>query len=157
MTELCQRRKASYLPALIVDRYPLRPDLAAIEVPLAVEHVAINPLVAALPPVLRELFGPRVPGWPEVDRRVVAGPVVPAVGLDDVYLGASPRAIIVWGRLAKVWALLVRRRDEVYPEDIQDLAPYVLSHRLWLGPHAASHGLTTDAVIKDIIEKTPIP
>src|SRR5215204_747058 len=74
-----------------------------------------------------------------------------------VDLGASPRAIIVWGRLAKVWALLVRRRDEVYPEDIQDLAPYVLSHRLWLGPHAASHGLTTDAVIKDIIDKTPIP
>src|SRR6188474_1842704 len=74
-----------------------------------------------------------------------------------VDLGASPRAIIVWGRLAKVWALLVRRRDEVYPEDIQDLATYVLSHRLWLGPHAASHGLTTDAVIKDIIDKTPIP
>src|ERR687897_2723938 len=71
-----------------------------------------------------------------------------------VDLGASPRAIIVWGRLAKVWALLVRRRDEVYPEDIQDLAVYVLAHRLWLGPHAASHGLTTDAVIKDIIEKT---
>ena len=43
-----------------------------------------------------------------------------------VDLGASPRAIICWGRLAKVWALLVRRRDEVYPEDIQDLAPYVL-------------------------------
>jgi len=74
-----------------------------------------------------------------------------------VDLGASPRAIIVWGRLAKVWALLVRRRDEVYPEDIQDLAPYVLSHRLWLGPHAASHGLTTEAVIKDIVERTPIP
>ncbi|MEJ7666465.1 MAG: hypothetical protein WKG07_46590 [Hymenobacter sp.] len=47
-----------------------------------------------------------------------------------VDLGASPRAIIVWGRLAKVWALIVRRRDEVYPEDIQDLAEYVLGHRL---------------------------
>src|SRR6478752_5867796 len=74
-----------------------------------------------------------------------------------VDLGASPRAIIVWGRLAKVWALLVRRRDEVLPEDIQDLAQYVLGHRLWLGPHAASHGLTTDAVIKDVIDRTPIP
>ena len=74
-----------------------------------------------------------------------------------VDLGASPRAIICWGRLAKVWALLVRRRDEVYPEDIQDLAPYVLGHRIWLGPHAASHGLTTDAVIEDIIERVPIP
>jgi len=74
-----------------------------------------------------------------------------------VDLGASPRAIICWGRLAKVWALLVRRRTEVYPEDIQDLAPYVLSHRIWLGPHAASHGLTTDLVIKDVIERVAVP
>ncbi len=74
-----------------------------------------------------------------------------------VDLGASPRAIIVWGRLAKVWALLVHRRDEVYPEDIQELGQYVLGHRIWLGPHAASHGLTTDAVVQDIIERTPIP
>src|SRR5499427_814340 len=69
-----------------------------------------------------------------------------------VDLGASPRAIICWGRLAKVWALLFRRRTEVFPEDIQDLAPYILSHRIWLGPHAASHGLTTDTVISDVID-----
>jgi len=74
-----------------------------------------------------------------------------------VDLGASPRAIIASGRLAKVWALLVRRRTEVYPEDIQDLAPYVLGHRLWLGPHAASHGLTTELVIKDLVERVPVP
>ena len=74
-----------------------------------------------------------------------------------VDLGASPRAIICWGRLAKVWALLVRHRTEVYPEDIQDLAPYILSHRIWLGPHAASHGLSVDVVIKDIIERVAIP
>ena len=42
-----------------------------------------------------------------------------------VDLGASPRAIICWSRLAKVWALLQRRRAEVFPEDIQDLAPFV--------------------------------
>ncbi|MBM3778027.1 MAG: MoxR family ATPase [Acidimicrobiia bacterium] len=75
----------------------------------------------------------------------------------SVDLGASPRAIICWGRLAKVWALLERQRDEVYPEDIQDLAPYVLGHRIWLGPHAASHGLTTDAVIRDVIERVAVP
>jgi MoxR-like ATPase len=74
-----------------------------------------------------------------------------------VDLGASPRAIICWGRLAKVWTLLVRRRTEVYPEDIQDLATYVLGHRIWLGPHAASHGLTTDSVIQDVIDRVPIP
>jgi len=74
-----------------------------------------------------------------------------------VDLGASPRAIICWSRLAKVWALLVRRRSEVYPEDVQDLAPYILSHRIWLGPHAASHGLTTDTVIKDIVDRVAVP
>jgi MoxR-like ATPase len=74
-----------------------------------------------------------------------------------VDLGASPRAIICWGRLAKVWALLVRERREVYPEDIQDLAQYVLGHRIWLGPHAASHGLTTEVVINDVVERVAIP
>jgi len=74
-----------------------------------------------------------------------------------VDLGASPRAIICWGRLAKVWALLLREREEVLPEDIQELAPYILSHRIWLGPHAASHGLSTEAVIDDIIARVPVP
>jgi MoxR-like ATPase len=74
-----------------------------------------------------------------------------------VDLGASPRAIICWGRLAKVWALLIREREEVLPEDIQELAPYILSHRIWLGPHAASHGLTTEAVVDDIIARVPVP
>jgi len=74
-----------------------------------------------------------------------------------VDLGASPRAIICWSRLAKVWALLQHRRAEVYPEDIQELAPFVLGHRLWLGPHAAAHGLTAEAVIADVINQVPVP
>ena len=74
-----------------------------------------------------------------------------------VDLGASPRAIICWSRIAKVWALLQRERAEVFPEDIQELAPFILSHRIWLGPHAASHGLTVDTVIKDILERVAIP
>jgi MoxR-like ATPase len=74
-----------------------------------------------------------------------------------VDLGASPRAIICWGRLAKVWAILQHQRTEVYPEDIQELARFILSHRIWLGPHAASHGMTTEAVIDDVLERVPIP
>ncbi len=78
-----------------------------------------------------------------------------AVGHRD--LVALPRAIIAWSRLAKVWALLQRQRAEVFPEDIHDLAPYVLGHRIWLGPHAAAHGLTAEQVIRDVIEQVPIP
>jgi MoxR-like ATPase len=74
-----------------------------------------------------------------------------------VDLGASPRATICWGRLVKVWALLMHKREEVYPEDVQALARYVLAHRMWLGPHAASHGVTMEAVIDDLVAKVPVP
>ena len=74
-----------------------------------------------------------------------------------VDLGASPRATICWGRLVKVWALLMHRRAEVYPEDVQELARYVLGHRVWLGPHAASHGVTVDMVIDDVVDSVPVP
>ena len=74
-----------------------------------------------------------------------------------VELGGSPRATICWGRLAKVWALIAHERSEVYPEDIQELARYVLGHRVWLAPHAASQDIRVEAVIDDIIERVPIP
>src|SRR2546421_4858459 len=70
-----------------------------------------------------------------------------------VDLGASPRATICWGRLVKVWTILVRGRAEVYPEDVQDLAKYILSHRIWLGPHATSHGITSEQIIEDIVAR----
>ncbi len=74
-----------------------------------------------------------------------------------VDLGASPRATICWGRLVKTWAVLQRQRAEVYPEDIQDLARYVLGHRIWLGPHAATHGVTAEMVIDDVVARVPVP
>jgi MoxR-like ATPase len=74
-----------------------------------------------------------------------------------VDLGASPRATICWGRLVKVWALLMHEREEVYPEDVQALARYVLGHRVWLGPHAASHGVTVENVIDDLVDRVPVP
>tara|TARA_Y100000588_G_scaffold59498_1_gene58391 strand:- start:129 stop:1169 length:1041 start_codon:yes stop_codon:yes gene_type:complete len=74
-----------------------------------------------------------------------------------VDLGGSPRATICWGRLVKVWALLEGRRSEVYPEDIQELARYVLGHRIWLAPHAASRDIKVETVIDEVIDTVPIP
>ena len=42
-------------------------------------------------------------------------------------------------------------------KDVQELARYILSHRVWLGPHAASHGVTVEMVIDDIIDRVPVP
>jgi len=103
---------------------------------------------------IQRLVAATRPYNPETDWLIRSPSALVERGVD---LGASPRAIICWGRLAKVWALLVRHRTEVYPEDIQELAPYVLGHRIWLGPHAASHGLTTDLVIEDVLERVAVP
>jgi MoxR-like ATPase len=115
------------------------------------EHVYLHERIGQY---IQRLVAATRPYNPEIDWLERSPSELVERGVD---LGASPRAIIVWGRLAKVWALLVRHRDEVYPEDVQDLAPYVLPHRIWLGPHAASHGLTTDLVIDDILERVAIP
>jgi MoxR-like ATPase len=115
------------------------------------EHVFMHPKLAIY---IQRLVAATRPFNPDTDWNVHSPSELVEHGVD---LGASPRAIICWGRLAKVWALLVRKRTEVYPEDIQDLAVYVLGHRLWLGPHAASHGLTTDLVIADVIERVAVP
>jgi MoxR-like ATPase len=115
------------------------------------EHVFLHPRLATY---IQRLVAATRPFNPETDWNVHSPSELVEHGVD---LGASPRAIICWGRLAKVWALLVRRRTEVYPEDIQDLAIYILGHRIWLGPHAASHGLTTDSVVADVIERVAIP
>jgi MoxR-like ATPase len=115
------------------------------------EHVFLHPRLGVY---IQRLVAATRPHNPDTDWNVYSPSELVEHGVD---LGASPRAIICWGRLAKVWALLVRKRTEVYPEDIQDLAVYVLGHRLWLGPHAASHGLTTDSVIADVIERVAVP
>jgi MoxR-like ATPase len=115
------------------------------------EHVFLHDRLGTY---IQRLVAATRPYNPETDWYTHSPSELVEHGVD---LGASPRAIICWGRLAKVWALLVRRRTEVYPEDIQDLAQYILGHRIWLGPHAASHGLTPDSVINDVIDRVAIP
>ena len=103
---------------------------------------------------VQRLVGATRPRDPQTDWLDPSPSALVERGVD---LGASPRAIICWSRLAKAWALLQGGRAEVYPEDIQALAPFVLGHRIWLGPHAAAHGLTPEAVIADVIAEVPIP
>src|SRR5258706_12201645 len=139
------------------DFKPRRPDTLMTKERIIQLRGAINAEVFLHPKLatyIQRLVAATRPFNPETDWNVRSPSDLVEHGVD---LGASPRAIICWGRLAKVWALLVRRRTEVYPEDIQDLATYVLGHRIWLGPHAASHGLTAELVIKDVIERVGIP
>ena len=108
----------------------------------------------ALGKYIRRLVAASRPYSPETEwRQHSPSPLVEQF----VDLGGSPRATICWGRLVKVWALLSGRRADVYPEDVQALAPYVLGHRVWLAPHAAGRGVRVEDVIKDIVDRVPIP
>ena len=69
-----------------------------------------------------------------------------------VELGASPRAVLMLFRAAKALAAL-DGRDHVLPDDIQALAPAVLSHRLLLAPEAAQGDASV--VITDALERVP--
>jgi MoxR-like ATPase len=70
--------------------------------------------------------------------------------------GASPRATIALTEGARALALL-RGRGYVLPEDMVDLVPDVLRHRLVLSYEALSEGMSSDAVIERIMAKIAAP
>ena len=73
-----------------------------------------------------------------------------------LYLGASPRSGISLLRVAKARAL-ADGREYLVPDDVKAVAVPVLSHRLILGPEARSAGLDGAAVVREALEKTPVP
>ena len=74
----------------------------------------------------------------------------------DVYLGASPRASLYLLRSARALAAS-RGRDYVVPDDIQNLAPSVLAHRILLSPEAQMRGTGAENVLEGLIGGVPIP
>ncbi|WP_332824614.1 AAA family ATPase [Ramlibacter sp.] len=81
-------------------------------------------------------------------------------GLKDlakyITYGASPRATINLVEGARALAML-RGRGYALPEDMVDLVPDVLRHRVVLSYEALSDGLTSDAVVQKIMAKIPPP
>jgi MoxR-like ATPase len=69
-----------------------------------------------------------------------------------VELGASPRAVLMLFRAAKALAAL-EGRDHALPDDVQALAPAVLSHRLLLAPGADEED--AHAVVRDALYRVP--
>jgi MoxR-like ATPase len=76
----------------------------------------------------------------------------------DKYLtyGASPRASIHLIEGARALAYL-RGRDYTLPEDVTDLVPDVLRHRLVLSYEALAEGLTADDLVTKIMQKVRAP
>ena len=71
-------------------------------------------------------------------------------------LGASPRAGVSLLKAARAAALL-DGRDYVVPDDVKALAPTVLRHRVSVAPELELEGVTADAALKAILDKTEVP
>jgi MoxR-like ATPase len=71
-------------------------------------------------------------------------------------LGASPRAGLSLLLAAKAIAAM-DGRDYLVPDDIKQIAPAVLRHRLVLKPEADLEGVNTEQVVRDLLAAVEVP
>ena len=86
----------------------------------------------------------------------IAAIIVETRNNSSLYLGASTRASLALLKASKASAAL-RGRDFIIPEDIQQMAPHVLRHRIMLSPEKEMEGITPDQLIDNIIKSIEVP
>ena len=73
-----------------------------------------------------------------------------------VSLGASPRATL-WLNLAARAHAMLRGRAYATPQDVKEIAPDVLRHRIQLTYEAEAEEVTSDKVVARILSEVPVP
>ena len=124
-----------------------------------VNAVATTDQLAALQAQCREVYVD--PSLVQYAVKLVSATRTPDKhGLKDtarlITYGASPRATIGLVEGARALALL-RGRSYALPEDMVDLVPDVLRHRVVLSYEGMSEGLDSDALIERIMKAVPAP
>ena len=160
------------LPEAQVDRfmmkvlvgYPTDEEEFVIAQRVTGPRIDVNPVasmeqLAALQRECRQVYVD--PSLVQYAVKLVTATRAPAeVGLKDlapmITCGASPRATIGLIEGAKALAMM-RGRTYALPEDMSDLVPDVLRHRLVLSYEALSEGLAADQVVLRIMAKVPPP
>src|SRR3954449_7533736 len=149
------------LPEAQLDRFTVRvalgyPDADA-EADMLAEHaesdrvLELGPVADVADVLAAQAAAGRVHASEALRRYVVA--VLDRTRADSrTQLGASPRAGLMLIKAAKALAAL-DGRDHALPDDVQTLAPSVLTHRLLLAPDAAG-GDRVD-IVRDALERVP--
>ena len=124
-----------------------------------VSAVATTEQLAALQAECRRIYVD--PSLVQYAVRLVSSTRDPARhGLDElarfITFGASPRATISLVEGARALAML-RGRSYALPEDMTDLVPDVLRHRLVLSYEALSEDFSADQIVERIMAKIPPP
>jgi MoxR-like ATPase len=77
-------------------------------------------------------------------------------GHHDIRLGGSPRASIALFRAGQAVAA-IRGRNYVEPDDVKQVVPAVLAHRVILQPEARLQNVSVEELLVDILDETPVP
>ncbi len=160
------------LPEAQVDRFMLK---VLVGYPTATEEfVIVERMTGALQAVQKVLTTDQLlelqkqadqvfvdPALIEYSVRIVTATRKPQdVGLQElehyILFGASPRASINLILTARALAF-VRGRNYVLPQDVLDMAPDVMRHRMVLSYEALSDNVGPDEILKKIFDRIPIP
>jgi MoxR-like ATPase len=160
------------LPEAQVDRFMLK---VLVGYPSATEEfVIVERMTSPMSPVQRVLDLDKLQELQQEVDKVYADPALmeyavklvsatrepQRVGLKDlqhyITFGASPRASINLILAARALAF-VRQRAYVLPNDVLDVAPDVIRHRLVLSYEALSDNVTGDDLLEQILNRIPVP
>ena len=153
------------LPEAQLDRFLLRlrlgyPSLTH-EIQILDDQQIMHPIESLKPVVKTEIILDAVEGV----KRIFVSPAVKRYIVDimtrtrqsgDLYLGASPRGSLALSRAGQARAAL-QGRDFVLPDDVKALAVSVLAHRIIVNPAARLRDLSSDEIMQEIIQNTPVP
>ncbi|MFW6381216.1 MAG: AAA family ATPase [Bacillota bacterium] len=74
----------------------------------------------------------------------------------DLELGGSPRASIALFKMGQAWAA-IQERDYVIPDDIKEIAPYVLEHRIIMKSQSRLRGRSSGSIIDEVLKNVEVP
>ncbi len=75
---------------------------------------------------------------------------------EDIELGASPRATMALYSTCQALAA-INGRAFVIPDDLKNMAPYVLTHRLVINPQTRLRGRQPEDVIREVVDTVAVP
>ena len=76
--------------------------------------------------------------------------------MDELRLGASPRGSLALVQAGQAWAAC-NGRGFVSVDDLKELAPFVLGHRMLLAPEAELQGVSSTDLVRQTLAAVPVP
>lgn len=152
------------LPEVLIDRFLLS---VKVDYPSVQEEIEITDRMYSIDTsgVKQVMTGDLVSYLIDLTKNVYVAPQVRSyiVGLvhrtrnmDEISLGASPRASIALSKSSRARAL-IKGRMYVLPDDVKYLAARALRHRIVRSAPGRSQELSAETIVGSILEETPIP